>query len=226
MTREILKLLEENANSRGMAHWERSGVPGMKSFGIGLTQLKKLAKPFRNNDELADELFEKDYYDTRVFACLIWNGKTMSRDKIESIANHCEYWGLSHVFSSVTLAKSPLQKELYDAWRNSDNATRRRLAFAIIYNLAGAKNNLDDPFFENALEQIRSDITTEENFVKDAMNNAVLGIGKRNPQLHQKALETAEEIGVIEVDYGDNSCQALDVSKHLNSEALLKRLGL
>ena len=226
MIDEILQLLKDNANDRGIAHWERNGVAGMKSFGIGLTQLKKIAKPYRNSDELADALFEENYYDAKVFACLIWNGKTMSREKIESIANRCEYWSLSHVFSSVTLAKSPIQMELFDDWRNSDDPTRRRLAFALVYNLAGAKNKVADAFFEGALKQIKSNIHSEENFVKDAMNNAVLGIGRRNASLHQKALEVAKENGIIEVDYGDNSCQALDVAKHLNSPLVRKKFGL
>jgi 3-methyladenine DNA glycosylase AlkD len=226
MINEVIQLLRDNANERGIAHWQRSGVQGMDSFGIGLTQLKKLAKPYRNNDELADALFKENYYDAKVFACLIWNGKTMSRERIESIADHCEYWSLSHVFSSVTLAKSPLQVELFEQWRRSKDAIRRRLAFALVYNLAGAKNQIEDTFFEDALKQIRTDIHSEENFIKDAMNNAVLGIGRRNATLHQKALEVAKENGVIEVDYGDNSCQALDVTKHLNSPLVRKKLGL
>lgn len=65
----------------------------------------------------------------------------------------------------------------------------------------------------------------EENFVRDAMNNAVLGIGSRNQSVYPKALRTAQNIGRVEVDYGDNSCRALDVVKHLNSDRMKTKHG-
>ena len=46
---QVLALLKENQNERGIAHWKKSGKKGskLKSFGIGLTQLRKLAKQHR-----------------------------------------------------------------------------------------------------------------------------------------------------------------------------------
>ncbi|MEK7253401.1 MAG: hypothetical protein AAB316_01545 [Bacteroidota bacterium] len=41
---DILSLLEQNKNPRGIAVWQRAGVEGMTTYGIGLTQLKQLAK--------------------------------------------------------------------------------------------------------------------------------------------------------------------------------------
>jgi hypothetical protein len=41
--KEVLALLEENTNERGLAHWQKK-PRRLKSFGIGLTQLRKLAK--------------------------------------------------------------------------------------------------------------------------------------------------------------------------------------
>ena len=58
------------------------------------------------------------------------------------------------------------------------------------------------------------------------MNGSMLSIGKRNPYLHGKTLAVARAIGPVEVDYGDNSCQALDIVKHLTSDRLLKKLGV
>ena len=43
---EVIKLLRENKNERGIAKWKKQGEKGtsLKSFGIGLTQLRKIAK--------------------------------------------------------------------------------------------------------------------------------------------------------------------------------------
>ncbi len=41
----VLDLLEANSNERGMKSWETLGVPtgGLRSYGIGLTQLRNPA---------------------------------------------------------------------------------------------------------------------------------------------------------------------------------------
>jgi hypothetical protein len=43
---QVLALLKENRDERGIAHWKKLGdkTGKLKSFGIGLTQLRKLAK--------------------------------------------------------------------------------------------------------------------------------------------------------------------------------------
>ena len=45
-TTEVLALFEANKNDRGIENWEKLGgnAAKLKSFGIGLTQLRKLAK--------------------------------------------------------------------------------------------------------------------------------------------------------------------------------------
>ena len=51
---QILTLLEENQNARGIEHWSRRGVKQskLKSYGIGLTQLRKLAKQLGRDHKL------------------------------------------------------------------------------------------------------------------------------------------------------------------------------
>ena len=47
---------------RGLKHWaqmeERGETQGLKSYGIGLTQLRKLAKKIGRNRELSEQLWE------------------------------------------------------------------------------------------------------------------------------------------------------------------------
>ena len=56
------------------------------------------------------------------------------------------------------------------------------------------------------------------------MNNALFTIGKRNLELNQLALKVAQKIGKVEVDYGDNSCQAIDCIRNLNTPYLQNKL--
>lgn len=52
---DVMALLESERDERGMHHWERLGAStaGKRSFGIGLTRLRRLAKRIRRDAELA-----------------------------------------------------------------------------------------------------------------------------------------------------------------------------
>ncbi|NND08300.1 MAG: hypothetical protein HKN87_18125 [Saprospiraceae bacterium] len=72
-TTDVLMLLETHKNERGIANWNKLTVEEkkLKSFGIGLTQLRKLAKKIGQNRELALELWKSQYYDAKVISLLI-----------------------------------------------------------------------------------------------------------------------------------------------------------
>jgi 3-methyladenine DNA glycosylase AlkD len=57
---DVLTLLKSHRNERGILNWEKTGAEtqGLKSFGIGLTQLRKLAREIGRDHELALELWE------------------------------------------------------------------------------------------------------------------------------------------------------------------------
>ena len=51
-----MKTNEKVKNERGIAHWNKRSWK-LRSYGIGLTQLRKLAKKIGRDHELAAELF-------------------------------------------------------------------------------------------------------------------------------------------------------------------------
>lgn len=131
---------------------------------------------------------------------------------------------LAYIHSSL-IAKTSFAQEQADKWMKSKNDLQRRCGYLILAELAKQENGLDDNYFEPHLETFEHKLQQEENFVKDAMNNAMLAIGLRNAKLNKRAAQVAKKIGKVEVDYGDNSCQAIDCIKHLTNPALQKRLA-
>jgi hypothetical protein len=105
---------------------------------------------------------------------------------------------------------------------NSADYLKRRCGFALLYQIARDNKKLPDSWFIPLVERIGKELQSEENFVKDTMNSALFAIGKRSAQLNHFALETAKSIGKVIVDYGDNSCQAIDVVAHLTADRVRK----
>jgi hypothetical protein len=53
-----------------------------------------------------------------------------------------------------------------------------------------------------------------------------MGIGKRNKKLNAAAIKAVKAIGLVDVDYGDdNSCEPVDVLKHLTSDYLKQKFA-
>ncbi|MDM4018493.1 DNA alkylation repair protein [Roseiconus lacunae] len=228
---DVLKLLKENANERGIAHWNKRGQKdsNLKSYGIGLTQLRKLAKQIGRDHELAMQLWKSDYYDAKVVGLLIDEPKKITKEQAERQVEDLRGGYLTHVFAScdATLAKAPIAFELACEWIDHDDPIRRQCGYGLIYELTKKKpKGMDDAFLLALVDRIRAEIHDEQMWVRESMNTALMGIGKRNKRLHQAALKAAKAIGRVDIDYGDdNSCEPLNVIKHLNSDHLKKKFG-
>lgn len=222
---EVIALLEENQDERGIAYWEKSGIKGIKSFGMGLTVIKKLAKGIDKSQDLADELWNSNVLEAKHMSCLIREPKKLDAAQLEERTLQAAHWMVSHTFVQNVLAKSKLKNELSDKWRASSNDQLRSAGYNILYYSVKDKN-LDDAYFAEIIPTIKDKLQSESNFVRDGMNTALFGIGQRSADLHKTAFAAAKHIGPVIVDYGDNSCQAVDVVKHLSSDRIKAKFGL
>lgn len=228
---EVLALLKEYRNERGIAHWQKLGpkTANLKSFGIGLTQLRRLAKQIGRDHKLAIQLWKCDIYEAKVIGLLIDDPKQLSREQAEQQVEELHGGMLAHVFAScdATLAKAPFAFELARDWTESKDHVRRRCGYALLYELS-KKNpeGMDDAYLLGRIDHIQRAIKGEEMWVREAMAGALMGIGKRNKKLNKAAVLAAKAIGPIDVDYGEgNSCEPLDVLKHLTSDSLKKKFA-
>ena len=226
---QVIALLRENRNERGIANWKKLGAKTgkLKSFGIGLTQLRKLAKQIGRDHKLALLLWKSDVYDAKIIGLLIDDPKQVSREQAEEQVEALNAGMLAHVFAScdATLAKTPFAFELARDWMESKDDIRRRCGYALLYELSKKKvKGMDDAYLLERIDHIRDAIHGEEMWVRESMSGALMGIGKRNKKLNKAAIRAAKTIGPVDVDYGhDNHCEPLDVLKHLTSDYLKKK---
>lgn len=227
---EVLELLKENQNKRGIDNWNKlEGERGeLSSYGIGLSVLRKLAKQIGRDRELAAALWRSDVYDARVIGLLIDDPGQITRQQAESQVENLHHGMLAHVFSScdATLAKAPFVVELAVAWMDSDDPIRKRCGYGLLYELSKSKKKSapDEVFFSSWIKRISTRIDDDVPNVRAAMGAALMGIGKRSAKLNAAALAVARAVGPIH--YADSKCDPLDVEKHLTSPNLKKKLGI
>ena len=229
---QALALLKKNRNERGIANWKKGsyGDGGLKSFGIGLTVLRKIAKQVGRDRSLARKLWETDVYDAKVLGLLIDDPKQLTREQAEEQVEHLEGGMLAHVFSScdATLAKAPIAFDLACDWIESRDEMRKRCGWGLLYELS-KKNpkGMDDAFLLGCIDRVGKESGSEPTWVRMAMAGALVGIGKRNKKLNQAAVRVAKQVGPI--DFSSRSgtkCDPFDPHKHLTSEYLKKKLAL
>lgn len=217
--KEVYNLLEDHKNERGIASWNKLGLASWSSYGIGLTQLKKLAKQVGKNHELSQELWLEPNYDAKILAILIEEPKKVDKVQIEAMVDNMAMWMMSHTWVQNLFCKVSFAKDVAEEWRSSKNDIKRRCGYAYLYYLAKDLKT-PDQYFIPILDTIQHTIQKEENFVKDAMNNALFAIGQRSKEMNILCISITEKVGKIHVDYGDNSCEAVDVIKHLTSNSM------
>lgn len=229
---DVLDLLAMHRSDRGVTKWKSLGldVSGPSSLGIGLTQLRTLAKQVGRNRDLAVSLWQTDVYDARVISLLIDDPKAITRDQAESQVEHVDAGQLSYVFSSCgsSLAKTPFVVELVDDWTASRDARRRSCGYGLLSEVARFKGKKapDEAYFLEHIERIDNTIRHEDSEMQLVMAGALMSIGKRNAVLNAAALRVARKVGPIEFDAPSGRCEPFDVAKHLTSDYLKKKLGL
>ena len=228
---EVMALLKANRDERGIAHWNDGFArdSGLKSFGIGLTRLRKLAKQVGRDHRLAGQLWKTDVYDARIIALLIDDPKLITREQAEEQVEQLAGGYLAHVFSScdATLSKTPFVRELADEWIVSEDPVRRRCGLGLLYEISKStrKTAPDDAYFLGWIEHIDKHFDGEGSSVQMAMGSAIMGIGKRNKVLNRAALKVARRISPIEFD-DRGKCDPFDVVKHLTSDYIREKLGI
>ncbi|MDZ4257811.1 MAG: DNA alkylation repair protein [Gemmatimonadales bacterium] len=228
---EALALLDSERDERGMKNWEKlgSGTAGMKSYGIGLTRLRKLAKRIGRDRELAQQLWKTDVYEARVIALLVDDPSLITREQAERQVEELAGGMLAHVFAScdATLAKTSFVVELADDWVRSDDPVRRDCGYGLLYEASkfSGKKAPSEEFFLEHIGRIADTIATEPERVRLSMGAALMGIGKRSAVLNEAALKVALAVGPIEFTSISGECEPFDVAKHLTTDRLKEKLG-
>ncbi|MGX5201887.1 DNA alkylation repair protein [Aliikangiella sp. IMCC44632] len=227
---QIIELLEAQKNERGIKNWHKlSETGGLKTFGIGLTQLRKLAKKIGKNHDLSMALWQSDYYDIKVISLLIDEPKKITREQAEKQVDELNAGMLRHVFSScdATLPKTAFAFELCNDWINSQDTTRRNCGYGLLYELSKNKRHpaLTDNFFLETIKQIDETIDSEDNKVRMSMAGALIGIGKRNKTLNSACIKVAKRTGSIDYNDSGSKCEPIDIMKHLTSDYLKQKFS-
>lgn len=196
---EIISKLHKLGESDKIVLKEKKfGIISNNSLGIYHKDLKEIAKEIGRDNELANRLFDSGIYEARILCSKIFNPKDLTEILMEKWVKTFENWEICDSFCMGLFAKSELAVLKVLEWSLRTREFEKRAGFVIIAAYCMADKKANNKVFEQFLPIIKREANDDRIYVKKAVNWALRNIGKRNTDLNEKAIETANEILKLE----------------------------
>ena len=220
---EILRKLESLSNREAVEGMRRYGITPEKSFGISIPILRKLAKEIGRDHELAMKLWGINTRETRILASMIDDPEMVSEEQMEEWVKEFDYWEICDQVCQNLFAHTRYAYKKALEWSKRREEFVKRAGFTLMARLAVSNKKMSDRDFEGFLKVILEESMDDRVYVKKAVNWAPRQIGKRNPSLNKKAIDTA--LKIKELDSKTARWIASDALRELTSEKIQMRLN-
>ena len=218
---EAMKELRANGSAQTREICRRHGIRG-DLFGVSYAVLGKMKKKIKVDQPLAEQLWATGNLDARVLATLIADPTTISVRTLNAWAKDLNSRQLAGALSNVAAEARSAKKQM-EKWTAAKNEMIGCAGWHTLASMARQNNGVPDAYFEKYLGIIESKIHSGKNWVKYAMNNALINIGVRNPKLERKAIAAAKRIGRVEVDHGETGCKTPDAVPYIKKTVAYKK---
>jgi len=209
---QTLQQLEAAGTAQTRKTYARHGV-GPNMFGVSYATLGKLTRAIKRDHALALGLWASGNHDARVLATMIADPAQATAALLNEWVTACDNSALGGAvakFTAGTAAAAALAAE----WCADPREFVAVVGWDVVAELALA-SDVSDAEFAACLKTIEREIHTAPNYVRYAMNGALIAIGVRNSKLEKLAVAAAKRIGKVEVDHGDTSCKTPDAVAYI-----------
>ena len=210
---EALSALEAAGSEQTRKTYARHGVD-IPMFGVSFAALKSIAKRIKVDHELALALWQTGNYDARNLAVKVVDPEKMTRADLDR-------WSLDPTaamcssYVAYVAADGPHAHACVERWLKARHEGQRTIGWKLVGALAMLDQALADSWFEQRLAAIERLIQTAPNHEREAMNQTLIAIGCRNPELRASATALAKRLGKVEVDHGDTACKTPDAASSI-----------
>lgn len=196
---QVLEALHALAQPEKVAFKQKKfGIIANNALGIYHKDLKVLAKKIGKDDTLATNLFSTNIYEARLLCSKIHSTKTLTNTLLEQWVSTFENWEITDSFSMGLVAKSDFAVPKILEWTLRTAEFEKRAGFATMAAYCMADKFADNTVYEQFLPIIEANASDDRIYVKKAVNWALRSIGKRNKDLNNSAITTANRILLIE----------------------------
>ena len=196
-------------------------------FGVATGAMKPMSKEIKINQELAEELYATGNYDAMYFAGIIADPNGMTATDYERWMEKAYFFMLSDYVVAVTLSEADIAQDVSDKWIQSGDELKMSAGWSCYCWLLGSQKDekFDASKLSDMLDKVKAEIHDAPERTKASMNNFIYTVGISYMPLHEKAVETAAEIGLVEVKHENKKPSILDAAATIQKEQDRDKLG-
>jgi 3-methyladenine DNA glycosylase AlkD len=183
-----LRALADPSRLAGMA---RYGIGSADAWGVTVAELRALAKELGRSHELAAALWGSGVHEARILASMVDDPALVDAEQLERWAADLDSWDLCDQVCQNLARHTAGAWETALAWSGRPEPFVKRAGFATMAGLAVADRRSDDARFEPFLRAVAERADDDRPIVRKGASWALRSIGKRNPALRARAVETA-----------------------------------
>lgn len=191
---EIKKYLKPFGSEKNRLGMQRFGIRFEKAYGVNIPVLRKLAKEYKHNHQLALELWEKKIHELMLLAIFIDDYKQVTLKQMDNWVKDFASWDICDQCCSTLFDKTPYAFDKIFEWTQAKEEFIKRAGFVLIATMSVHNKKLDDEVFMEFFPLLEREAYDDRNFVKKAVNWALRQMGKRSKYLFDEAIKVAERI--------------------------------
>jgi 3-methyladenine DNA glycosylase AlkD len=186
-------------------------------FGVKVGDLQKIVKRNRGDYQLALDLYDTGIYDAMYLGGLIADDARMTKKDLQHWVAKAYCRPLCGSTVAWVAAGSAHGWELGLEWIDSKTPLVAVAGWATLGSLVSIKDDtqLDLAALKRLLQQVQETIHQAQDVVRYQMNSFVIAVGSYVQPLTDTAMQTAEKIGPVMADLGNNSCQVPFAPDHI-----------
>ena len=201
---EVIQCLYDLKDSDKIVFKEKKfGISSNNSLGIYHKDLKLIAKEIGHHKELGLQLFDSGIYEARLLCSKLLKPSDITIPLMEKWVQTFENWEICDSFCMGLFSKSDFAIAKIHEWSKRTPEFEKRAAFATLASFCMADKTSHNELFEQFFPVLKRESLDERIYVKKAVNWSLRNIGKRNIDLHKKAIEVAYEVS----NYNNKSAQ-------------------
>lgn len=191
---EAINQLYALSSEKYKANVVKMGIPESQCLGVSSSDLRKLARQIKKSNPLADELWNSGYHDAKLLAVLLYDYRTITYQKIESLMHAVESWDLCDFLCKNLIVKVKGYECLIPHWIQSNKTYIKRAGFVLMGSHIIRNLNISENTIHEYLAYIVEYSKDNREHVKKAIAYALKEIGKKDFTYNEKAILVSYEL--------------------------------
>jgi len=178
-------------------------------YGVKISDLQKIVKRIKKDYQLALDLYDTGVYDAMYLAGLIADDMRMTKANLQHWVDKAYCRGLAEATVAWVASGGQYGWEIGGEWIDAERHLTAVAGWATLGSFVSIKPDaqLDLAALTGLLQGVAQTIHQEPDLVRYQMNSFVIAVGSYVQPLTSIAIQTAEQIGPVMADLGNNACQ-------------------